>query len=78
LYLKADSQEEKVRLLVALCYFDDPNIIRQALDFVFDTKDVRAQDQTIGFSACSHNVVGRELCWSYLQKNWQTIVDRFG
>jgi len=79
LYNKADSQEERIRLLTALCRFDDETIQRQALDFVWNATEVRKQDHLTGFaSIANHNRQGRELCWTYLQENWDKIEHIYG
>ncbi len=36
LYLEADTQEERIRLLTALCRFDDETIQRQALEYIWN------------------------------------------
>ncbi|CAF1256201.1 unnamed protein product [Adineta ricciae] len=79
LYREADTQEERIRLLTALCRFDDPNIQRQALEYIWDENEVRKQDHV---SACvalaGHNRHGCEIAWKYIQENWDKIEDIYG
>ncbi|UJR36799.1 hypothetical protein I4U23_029513 [Adineta vaga] len=79
LYLQADTQEERIRLLTALCRFDDETLQDQAIHFVWNTAEVRKQDHLTGFaSLAAHNRRGCELCWTYMQKNWKQIEMIYG
>ncbi|CAF1131754.1 unnamed protein product [Adineta steineri] len=79
LYLKADTQEERIRLLTALCRFDDEYFQRQALIFIWNTTAVRKQDHLTGFaSLAQHNRQGCEMCWTYMQNNWNKIESIYG
>ncbi|CAF0921394.1 unnamed protein product [Adineta ricciae] len=79
LYRQADTQEERIRLLTALCRFDDEILQEEALHFVWNMTEVRKQDHLTGFaSLASHNRRGCELCWKYMQDNWQHIETIYG
>lgn len=75
-YKDSPSEEEKDRAMRALCSFSDPRLLRIVLDYAF-TEEVRAQDafKTIYFLA--NNPAGRDIAWSYVKENWETIVRRF-
>ncbi|CAF4590621.1 unnamed protein product, partial [Rotaria sp. Silwood2] len=40
--------------------------------------NVRMQDSISGFVGCTSCRDGRDLVWKFLQKNWKTLVERFG
>ncbi|UJR09355.1 hypothetical protein I4U23_013599 [Adineta vaga] len=79
LYREADTQEERIRLLTALCRFDDPDIQRRALEYIWDENEVRKQDHV---AACAelaeHNRHGCEIAWKYIQENWDKIEEIYG
>ncbi|CAF4409199.1 unnamed protein product [Rotaria sp. Silwood2] len=78
LYVAADMTEEKVRLLRAMGQSIKPEIIENTLKFVFEGDNVRMQDSISGFVGCTSCRDGRDLVWKFLQKNWKTLVERFG
>ena len=36
------------------------------------------QDSISGLVGCTSSRDGRDLVWKFLQKNWKTLVERFG
>ncbi|CAF4116475.1 unnamed protein product [Rotaria socialis] len=79
LYRKSDAQEEKIRLLMALCSFDDETIQYQALEYIWNENEVRKQDHKTAFVAlATHNCKGCEIAWKYLQDNWNKIEETYG
>jgi hypothetical protein len=36
------------------------------------------QDSISGLAGCTSSRDGRDLVWKFLQKNWKTLVERFG
>lgn len=36
------------------------------------------QDSISGLAGCVSNREGRDLVWKFLQKNWSSLVERFG
>ncbi|CAF0767562.1 unnamed protein product [Rotaria sordida] len=79
LYLKAETQEERLILLNSLCHFDDESLQNQALKFIWNTTVVRKQDHLTAFSSlASHNRRGCEICWTYMQENWNKIERTYG
>ncbi|CAF4523515.1 unnamed protein product [Rotaria sp. Silwood1] len=79
LYLKADTQEERLILLNALSHFDNESLQDQALQLIWNTTLVRKQDHLSAFSSlASHNRRGCEICWTYLKQNWKKIEQSYG
>ncbi|CAF2126464.1 unnamed protein product [Rotaria magnacalcarata] len=78
LYFAADMTEEKVRLLRSMGQSIEPKIIENTLKFVFEGDNVRMQDSISGLVGCTSSCDGRDLVWKFLQKNWKSLVERFG
>lgn len=75
---KAESlHEEKNRLGGALGDFKNPKILKLACDFAM-SKHVRTQDTVGIISSVGANPMGRDIWWSFIQKNWKTLVSRYG
>jgi puromycin-sensitive aminopeptidase len=77
LYEIAELHEEKVRCLRVLGKTPDPLLLERTMDFAFSDA-VRGQDVFLVVSGVATNPAGTQLVWDYLQKNWNTIVSRFG
>jgi len=77
LYKKAETQEEKVRLLSALSYFKDKNLILETLEFVL-SKNVRTPNMDYVFKNIAQNPYGREILWGWLNKNWKRVTEKTG
>ena len=73
----AESQEEKVRLLLALTRIPDPELISDVLHRSL-TDDVRSQDTVSVVGAVSANPKGKALAWDFLKDNWDTFMERYG
>ena len=73
----AESQEEKVRLLLALTRIPDPELISDVLQRSL-TDDVRSQDTVSVVGAVSANPKGKALAWDFLKDNWDTFMERYG
>jgi len=77
LYKKEQLHEEKNRIGYALGEFNDAKILKQVCEFAM-SKNVRIQD-TIGIlSGVGANPKGRNIWWSFIRKNWKTLVSRYG
>ncbi len=76
MYEKASLQEEKDRILRALCSFRDVGLLTQTLAFTF-SKMVKDQDSFRGVALIFSNPIGRELVWNYLRDHWVDIVVRY-
>ncbi len=69
--------EEKNRLGVALGDFRSPELLKRTCEFAL-SHNVRKQD-TIGIlSSVGANPLGRDIWLSFVQKNWKTLVARYG
>ncbi len=76
-YKEEKLHEEKNRLGGALGDFRDPKLLKLACEFAM-SKDVRQQD-TIGIiSSVGANPMGRDIWLDFVQKNWKTLVARYG
>lgn len=76
-YKEETFQEEKDRLLRALCAFKDPKILQQMLDFSF-TDEVKAQDSFKVITFIANNPYGRDLAWKKVKVEWDAIAVKFG
>lgn len=72
LYKKEKVPEEKVRLLGTLADFNNPEIVKAALDFSL-SKDVRRQDSYIPPAWASGNNAGKKVILEWTKKNWQKL-----
>ncbi len=77
LFYKATLEEERDRLLRALCLFPDKKLIRQTLTLAFG-HNMHGQDSLKAINFVLSNKFGRSLAWEYLKSEWETIVERFG
>ena len=76
-YKKETLHEEKNRIGGALGDFPDPKILKLACKFAF-SKAVRIQDTVGIISGVGANPMGRDIWLSFVQKNWKTLVSRYG
>ena len=77
LYRKAASQESKLRVLAALCYFKDKKLLEKTLKFIL-TDEVRSQNLALPIIRISSNPYGKQIMWPWLKKNWKTLIKKFG
>ncbi|MSU44817.1 M1 family peptidase [Candidatus Nomurabacteria bacterium] len=76
-YKKETLHEEKNRIGGVLGDFKDLKILKLACEFAFG-ENVRVQD-TIGIiSSVGANPAGRDIWLDFIQKNWKTLVSRYG
>ncbi len=76
LYSETPFQEEKDRILRALCSFRDKELLTQTLNFAF-SKVTKGQDKVKAINFVWANPKGRDLAWKFLQKNWKLISQTF-
>ncbi len=74
---KAASQEEQVRLLVALTQFGQPGLVRDALEKSL-SDEVRAQDTITMVVRAALSRSGRDLTWEFVKDNWAEFDRRYG
>ena len=77
MYRKETFQEEKARLLSALGKFINPEFLPAALDYAFNSGEVRFGDVAYTLSSMGGNANGRRAAWKFLTDNWETISERY-
>ena len=77
LYDKEALHEEKDRFARAMTMFKDKKIIVQTLKFALSS-DVRSQDAPHLLASIWMNKSARDATWKFIQKNWPTILTRYG
>ena len=77
LHEQADLQEEKIRLLLALARFTQPELLQETLRRAL-TDAVRSQDTITVITAVAANLKGRHLAWQFVQDNWPEFDRRYG
>ncbi len=75
--MRATLQEEKVRALTALTYFDDPELLGKALELSL-SKEVRSQDTIRIVGGVGANPRGHDLAWEFVKANWEEFDRRYG
>jgi puromycin-sensitive aminopeptidase len=76
LYRKASLQEEKDRILKALCTPMTTALLKATLSFAFSS-EVRAQDSFKSIHLIMANPYGRNLAWEFLKTKWEEIVRKY-
>lgn len=76
LYKKTSFQEEKDRILRALCMFKDKKLLNKTLDFSL-SKQAKSQDLLKTISFAWANPWGRKVAFEYLKNNWSIILKKF-
>ncbi len=76
-YKKETLHEEKNRIGGSLGDFRDPAILKLACDFSM-SEFVRPQDTVGIISSVGANPFGRDIWLDFVQKNWRTLVTRYG
>ncbi len=74
---KASLQEEKIRLLMALTRFSQPELLQETLQRAL-SPEVRAQDTISVVTSVAGNPQGRELAWRFLKDQWPEFDRRYG
>ena len=77
LYKKEDLHEEKNRIGQALANFQDEKTLEKVCNFAL-SKDVRMQDSIMILASVASNPMGRDVCLSFINKNWQELLNRYG
>ncbi len=73
----APSQEEEVRLLAALTQFEQPGLVRDALERSLGD-EVRSQDTITMVVRAAGTRTGRDLTWEFVKENWGEFDRRYG
>ena len=77
MYKKENLHEEKNRIGGALGSFQNLKILKSVCGFAM-SKNVRTQDTVGILSGVGGNPLGRDIWWSFVSKNWKTLVSRYG
>lgn len=77
LYEKEQPQEERVRLICALGGFSEPEMIRAALDYGFNSGKVRSGDFMYILSWMGSSANGRRAAWQFIKDNWEKVSERY-
>src|SRR3989304_3300314 len=77
IYRKSSSQEAKLRVLTAMCYFKDEKLLLKTLKFILG-KEVRSQNLALPIIRIAGNPYGKKIMWSWLKINWKFLSKKFG
>lgn len=77
MYRKEVFQEEKARLLATLGKFTDSVSVSAALEYMFNSGEVRFGDVSYVLSSLGSHTTGRRAAWNFLMNNWETISQRY-
>ena len=70
-------QEEKIRLLLATCRFQDERLLNDTLEASISSR-VRSQDTIFVVAGVAANPKGRQPAWEFLKSNWAEFDRRYG
>ena len=74
---ETDLAEEKIRLLMSLTRFQQPELLISTLEDSLSTK-VRSQDSISVVTGVASNPKGRDLAWEFVKSNWAEFDRRYG
>lgn len=77
LYLHADAEEERVKLLNALTSAQDRLLLKSTLVFSLSS-EVRFSNMLYVLAGASGNKIGKDLVYSWFMKNWEELKSRTG
>ncbi|KAI1280558.1 Aminopeptidase N [Halotydeus destructor] len=78
-YTQTQDASERDKLMGALACSKQPWILRRYITWAFTENGyIRRQDGSTVFRAVAANDYGRDLAYSYLQENWNSIVKYYG
>ena len=70
-------EEEKIRLLTALTYYHQPNLLQETLRRSL-SPEVRTHNTITLVVGVAANPYGRDLAWEFMKSNWQEFQNRYG
>ena len=70
-------QEEKIRLLLAMSRFQDPELLNETLERALSAR-VRSQDTITVVGGVAANSKGRQPAWDFVKSNWDEFDRRYG
>jgi len=74
---ETDLAEEKIRLLMSLTRFQQPELLNSTLADSLSAK-VRSQDSVTLVAGVAANPKGRDLAWEFVKDNWAEFDRRYG
>ena len=74
---ETDLAEEKIRLLMSLTRFQQPELLNATLADSLSAK-VRSQDSITVVAGVAANPKGRDLAWDFVKSNWGEFDRRYG
>jgi aminopeptidase N len=77
-YRKATDPSEKSWALRSLAYTRTPATISDLLAWCLNSEEVRSQDKVFPIRVVGSSIAGRELAWSFLQKNFDELYKMLG
>ncbi|MCE2498467.1 MAG: ERAP1-like C-terminal domain-containing protein [Nitrosopumilaceae archaeon] len=77
LYRAADTTEQKMRFLGAMCGFGDPVLLERTLKFAL-SDEVRSQNFFAPVLRISENPYGSRMLWAWIRKNWPLVSEKVG
>ena len=75
-YEKETLEEERDRILRALCAFTDKNLLRKTLQLSFSEK-ARSQDAAKTIMISAGNLYVRDIAWDFVKQQWEKIVEKY-
>ncbi len=76
LYMEAEMEEEKSRLLSAMAAFKQRGILKDVLEFSL-SKDVRAHNAIIPVAKMAINRYAGDITWEFFKDNWNELKRRY-
>jgi aminopeptidase N len=76
-YLTVDDPAEKSWSLRSLGSTEDPQLLKDLLQWILDSDHVRSQDKVFPFNTVARNLKGRQLAWDFLKANWEKWYSTF-
>ena len=73
----AGTQEQKARVLSAMCSFGEAALLRRTLDFS-RTPEVRSQNMHLPVMRVAANPRGRAVLWPWVKKHWTSLSGKVG
>ncbi len=77
IYKKAKSQEEKMRVLGGMCFFQDEKLLIKTLEFS-QSPQVRSQNMHVPIMRIAGNPYGKKILWPWIKQNWKSIKVKVG
>jgi tricorn protease interacting factor F2/3 len=77
LYRISSSQEAKLRVLAAMCYFKNEKLLLKTLKFILG-KEVRSQNLALPIVRIASNPYGKKIMWPWLKSNWKFLSRKVG